>query len=98
MQNSAALTTWLPQNAIEILVLIIGAFMGFIFVFSSWKGSPTRDIELKKDPRVRSFLWGLTGFVAALLADWKPLLGKDGIDKSRLLVYYGLPFGVVGLL
>ena len=59
---------WLLQHGIEILVVIAGLLMGVVFVIAGWRGSATREISLKNDPRVKALLYGLGGFFTALIA------------------------------
>jgi hypothetical protein len=89
---------WFPQHGIELLALVAGIVMGFIFVVAAWRGSSTKEVSLKNDPRVKGLLYGLAGFLAMLVADWKPLLGQGAVDKNRLVFLYGLPFIAVAVL
>jgi hypothetical protein len=84
-------SSWLVQTGLPLLVAFVGVFMGFVFVVAAWKGSPSRTVDLKKDSRVKGFLYGLGGFLTMLIADWKTLLGTS-VDKSQLLILYGFPF------
>jgi len=69
--------------------------MGLVFVVASWRGSATKNMDFRKDPRVKGFLYGLGGFLTTLIGDWKSLLGQE-VNKTQLLVLYGFPFSVVG--
>lgn len=95
VQAQSASPSWLVETGLPLLIALIGAFMGFVFVIA-WKGSATRNVDLRKDPRVKGLLYGLSGFVTTLIADWKSLLGQ-GVDKTQLLILYGFPFMIVGI-
>lgn len=86
---------WLIETGLPLLVALIGAFMGLVFVVASWRGSATKNMDFRKDPRVKGFLYGLGGFLTTLIGDWKSLLGQE-VNKTQLLVLYGFPFSVVG--
>jgi hypothetical protein len=86
--------SWLLQHGIELLVFLLGLLMGLVFVIAGWRGPATRDVSLKNDPRVKALLYGLGGFFTALIADWKTLLGQ-GVNKTWLIVLYGVPFVLV---
>src|SRR5713226_302102 len=85
---------WLPQTAIELLFILLGSFMGFVFVFVGWKGSATKTFD-RNHPIVKGFLYGLVGVLATLMADWKALFGSS-VDKARLVTFYGIPYVIVG--
>jgi hypothetical protein len=89
--------SWLLQHGIEFLVGAAGLLMGVVFVIAGWRGSATKEISLKNDPRVKALLYGLGGFITALIADWKSLLGQD-VNKTLLMILYGVPFVTIALL
>lgn len=95
-QSQLVMPSWLIETGLPLLVAMIGAFMGFVFVVSSWRGSATKSMDFRKDPRVKGFLYGLGGFLTTLIGDWKSLLGQD-VNKIQLLVLYGFPFILIGI-
>jgi len=95
LQSQSVAPPWLIETGLPLLVAMIGAFMGFVFVVASWRGSAAANMDFRKDPRIKGFLYGLGVFLTTLIGDWKSLLGRD-VNKTQLLVLYGFPFSVVG--
>lgn len=80
------------------ILVLLGAFLGFLYVSFSWRGKPASQMEFKDDPRVRGLIWGLSGAIMIVIADWEKFLQigtsgtQDYISRGRLLGYYAAGF------
>lgn len=62
LQSQSVAPPWLIETGLPLLVAMIGAFMGFVFVVASWRGSAGANMDFRKDPRIKGFCMVLAFF------------------------------------
>jgi hypothetical protein len=82
------------KELICYFVLLVGVCMSFLYVSFSWRGKSSPGSDFKEDPRVKGLLWGLSGALIIIIADWQRFLQAASdtetisIPRLILLGYY----------
>jgi hypothetical protein len=76
----------LGQHPLYGLVAMVGLFLGGFYGLEGWHGS-LKEVDLRKSPRLRNFLWLIGAGATAFIADIHRIDG--GADQSVFVLFYG---------
>src|SRR5712691_4379675 len=80
-------------SVLDVLFLLLGGLMGIFYGFDGWRGT-VKEVEFRKSPRVRNFLWVVGAGFLTFVADLKTL--DASANKERVLLAYLLGFLIFG--